>query len=58
MTAASFKNYGGSDDDDAVVFHEEDRVNALHPLFVIPHSSAEEMRSWYETHPDHRFGNV
>ena len=43
---------------DELVFQEEDRVKAVHPLFVIPHQSAEEMRSWYESHPDHKFGNV
>ena len=43
---------------DKLVFLDEDRVNAVHPLFVIPHKAAEEMRSWYESHPDHKFGNV
>ena len=45
-------------DGDELVFHEEDRVETVHPLFVIPHGAAEDMRSWYESHPDHRFGNV
>ena len=29
-------------------FQEEDRVEVVHPLFVIPYSAAENMRSWFE----------
>ncbi|EEP75738.1 hypothetical protein UREG_00585 [Uncinocarpus reesii 1704] len=36
---------------DGVLFHERDRLNVTHPLFVIPHSAAEAMRSWYESNP-------
>ncbi|KAL1958166.1 hypothetical protein VTO42DRAFT_5021 [Malbranchea cinnamomea] len=49
---------GSKHERDTIVFHEEDRVKAMHPLFVIPHVAAEEMRSWCEIHPDHRFGLV
>jgi len=33
---------------DRNVFKEEDRLETVHPLFVIPHLAAENMRSWCE----------
>ncbi|EER24306.1 protein farnesyltransferase beta subunit, putative [Coccidioides posadasii C735 delta SOWgp] len=34
---------------DGIVFHERDRLKVIHPLFVVPHSAAEGMKSWYES---------
>lgn len=31
-----------------IVYNEEDRLTAIHPLFVIPHNAAENMRAWSE----------
>lgn len=36
---------------DRSVFEEADRVKAFHPLYVIPHQSAENMRLWSEKRP-------
>ncbi|KAI9931287.1 hypothetical protein ASPWEDRAFT_47477 [Aspergillus wentii DTO 134E9] len=36
---------------DASVFDEKDRVTAIHPLFVIPHKAAEDIRAWFEKKP-------
>ncbi|EIT80880.1 beta subunit of farnesyltransferase [Aspergillus oryzae 100-8] len=36
---------------DLSVFDEKDRLAALHPLYVIPHQAAENMRIWYENAP-------
>ncbi|KAJ5216290.1 uncharacterized protein N7498_002697 [Penicillium cinerascens] len=33
------------------VFEKNDRLTALHPLYVIPHQAAERMRLWYESEP-------
>ncbi|EEH45460.2 uncharacterized protein PADG_01610 [Paracoccidioides brasiliensis Pb18] len=35
----------------AIVFDEEDRLEAVHPLFVIPHRAAKNMREWCEKNP-------
>ncbi|EYE99877.1 CAAX farnesyltransferase subunit beta RAM1 [Aspergillus ruber CBS 135680] len=40
-----------NDDTDVSVFEETDRVNPAHPLYVIPHKAAEDMRLWYEKEP-------
>ncbi|KAI1933137.1 CAAX farnesyltransferase (FTase) subunit beta [Ophidiomyces ophidiicola] len=40
---------------DGVVLHERDRLAVLHPLFAIPHSAAEGMRSWYDARPSPEF---
>ncbi|RAH85660.1 beta subunit of farnesyltransferase [Aspergillus japonicus CBS 114.51] len=39
------------DSADVNVFDENDKVAALHPLFVIPHAAAEGMRLWCERQP-------
>ncbi|KAL2832811.1 terpenoid cyclases/protein prenyltransferase alpha-alpha toroid [Aspergillus pseudoustus] len=36
---------------DINVFDENDRLAAVHPLYVIPHKSAESMRLWCENRP-------
>ncbi|KAL2861378.1 terpenoid cyclases/protein prenyltransferase alpha-alpha toroid [Aspergillus pseudodeflectus] len=36
---------------DVNVFDENDRLAAFHPLYVIPHNSAERMRLWCENRP-------
>ena len=33
---------------DASVFDEADRLTAFHPIYVIPHQAAENMRVWCE----------
>ncbi|PWY87705.1 CaaX farnesyltransferase beta subunit Ram1 [Aspergillus heteromorphus CBS 117.55] len=33
------------------VFDEKDRLTPFHPLYVIPHAAAENMRLWCEQHP-------
>ncbi|KAH8428245.1 CAAX farnesyltransferase subunit beta RAM1 [Aspergillus melleus] len=33
------------------VLSKQDRLIAAHPLYVIPHQAAQEMRSWYERQP-------
>lgn len=33
------------------VVDERDRLIAAHPLYVIPHQAAQEMRAWYERQP-------
>ncbi|OAX78820.1 hypothetical protein ACJ72_06869 [Emergomyces africanus] len=38
-------------DKSAIVFDEGDRLEVVHPLFVIPHRAAESMREWCEKHP-------
>ncbi|KAK2786977.1 CAAX farnesyltransferase (FTase) subunit beta [Onygenales sp. PD_12] len=35
----------------SIVFEEEDRLETVHPLFVIPHRAAENMRGWCESNP-------
>ncbi|KAE8400446.1 terpenoid cyclases/protein prenyltransferase alpha-alpha toroid [Aspergillus pseudonomiae] len=40
-----------NDGSDLIVFDEKDRLTALHPLYVIPHQAAENMRTWYENAP-------
>ncbi|KAK2813030.1 hypothetical protein FQN49_008335 [Arthroderma sp. PD_2] len=40
-----------STDDPDTVYDEDDRVKPLHPLFVIPHSAAERIRSWCKANP-------
>lgn len=36
---------------DVNVFDESDRLTAFHPIYVIPHRAAEEMRRWFENKP-------
>lgn len=36
---------------DKSVFSEADRVKAFHPLYVIPHQAAENLRCWSEKQP-------
>ncbi|KAL4891066.1 terpenoid cyclases/protein prenyltransferase alpha-alpha toroid [Aspergillus ambiguus] len=36
---------------DVNVFDESDRLTAFHPIYVIPHRAAEEMRLWFENDP-------
>ncbi|KAK2768516.1 CAAX farnesyltransferase (FTase) subunit beta [Arachnomyces sp. PD_36] len=33
------------------VFDAADKLNAIHPIFVIPHAAAEDMKKWYESNP-------
>ncbi|KAJ5669405.1 hypothetical protein N7462_010475 [Penicillium macrosclerotiorum] len=34
-----------------IVYERSDRLAAFHPIYVIPHQSAETMRLWYEARP-------
>ena len=34
------------------VFDEEDRLQPLHPVYVIPHKAVADMRSWAEKQPN------
>lgn len=36
------------DASEANVFDEKDRLAAFHPMYAIPHKTAETMRQWYE----------
>ena len=38
-------------DRDGNVFDEKDRLRAFHPVFVIPHEDAVNMRAWFEKVP-------
>ncbi|OAT06004.1 protein farnesyltransferase subunit beta [Blastomyces gilchristii SLH14081] len=38
-------------DQSTIVFDEGDRLEVVHPLFVIPHRAAENMREWCEKYP-------
>ncbi|EEH07227.1 CaaX farnesyltransferase beta subunit Ram1 [Histoplasma capsulatum G186AR] len=35
----------------SIVFNEEDRLEVVHPLFVIPHRAAGKLREWCQKHP-------
>lgn len=37
------------DGEDQIVYGEQDRVNALHPIYVIPHAAVDQARRWSET---------
>lgn len=36
---------------DQNVFDEKDRLKAFHPIFVVPHAAAENLRVWCEHRP-------
>lgn len=57
IPSSSTSEGGVERESEKIVFDEADRLKAIHPVFVIPHSAADDMKKWYEAHPENSWSS-